>query len=172
MAIPISLLVCAGIALATIGYAIKFSIDLFRTQNKILDNPFAETMERLRQLADLSPKLQQCEGKEREAVCRQIAQLIRADCRMLLYLVHHSSLDKLRDDGEISRLGMAAYTQVRDVYLTIHWILLLLRFRPSLLSDCHRVRKTMRHHAHAWLAYFRFLRAQYPAEFGQMELPE
>lgn len=171
MAIPVSLLVCLGMALATIGYAIRYTIYLFRAE-KTFDIALNETPERLRQLCALVPKLQELKGKEREIACRQAARLVREDCRTLLYLINNFCLSGPPKDEEIRRLSIAASTQVRDVYLMTHWIFLLLYFRPSLLKDCRRVRETMWRHGQAWLACFRLLRAQYPAKWGNLDVPD
>ena len=172
MAIPISQLVCAGMALVTIVYSVGLAIRLYREKNKTFDNALDETVERLRTLSALAIKLQQSKGREREAACRQVAALIRDDCRTLFYLVNSFALDRPPKDERIHKLSIAASSEVRQVYLMTHWIFLLLYFRPSLLKDCHRVRETMWRHAQAWLAYYRLLRAQYPAEFGHMDIPD
>jgi len=44
--------------------------------------------------------------------------------------------------------------------------------RPALARDCRRVTEAAVQHREAWIALFRLLRAQYPAEMGQLELPE
>lgn len=171
MAIPISQIVCAGMALATIGYSIGLAIHLYRQKNKTFDIAFNDTVERLRTLSALAVKLQQSEGQDREAACRQAVGLVRDDCRVLFYLVHNFALDAPKNE-RIRKLSVAASSEVRQVYLMTHWIFLLLRFRPSLLKDCHRVREVMWRHGQAWLACLRLLRAQYPAEWGHLDVPD
>jgi hypothetical protein len=172
MAIPISQLVCAGMALVTIGYGIALAIHFYREKNKTFDNALDETVERLRTLSALAVRLQQSEGQEREAACRQAAALVRDDCRTMFYLAHNFALERPPKDERIRKLSIAASSEVRQVYLMTHWIFLLLRFRPSLLKDCHRVREVMWRHGHAWLACLRLLRAQYPVEWGHMDVPD
>jgi len=171
MAIPISQIICEGMALATIGYSIGLAIYLYRKKSKTFVIAFDDTVERLRTLAALAVKLQQSDLQDREAACGQAAGLIRDDCRMLFYLVHNFALDGPKDE-KIHKLSIAASSEVRQVYLMTHWIFLLLRFRPSLLKDCHRVTEVMWRHGQAWLAFLRLLRAQYPAEWGHMDVPD
>ncbi len=177
MAIPISQIVCVGMALATIGYSIGLAIYLRRQKNKNLDIALDDTVERLRKLSALAVKLHQSDLQDREAACRQAVGLIRDDCRILFYLVsncaldHKSAIDRAKDD-RIRKLSIAAASEVRQVYLMTHWIFLLLRFRPSLLKDCHRVTEVMWRHGQAWLAFLRLLRAQYPAEWGHLDVPD
>ncbi|HET9282701.1 MAG TPA: hypothetical protein VFR24_12135 [Candidatus Angelobacter sp.] len=90
---------------------------------------------------------------------------------MLFYLIHNFALDRPKDET-IHKLSIAASSEVRQVYLMTHWIFFLLRFRPSLLKDCHRVRKVMWRHGQAWLAFLRLLRALYPAEWGHLDVPD
>ena len=172
MAIPISQIVCAGMALATIGYSIGLAIYLYRKKNKTFDIAFDDTVERLRRLSALAVKLQQSEGQDREAACRQAAALVRDDCRTLFYLVHNFALDRPPRDEKMYKLSVAASSEVRQVYLMTHWIFFLLRFRPSMLKDCHRVTEVMWRHGRAWLACLRLLRAQYPAEWGHLDVPD
>src|SRR6476646_1149652 len=172
MAIPISQLVCAGMALVTIGYSVGLAIHLFRQKNKTFNIAFDDTVERLRTLSALAIKRQQSGGEERKAACRQAAGLVRDDCRMLFYLVNNFALERPPKDERIHQLSIAASSEVRQVYLMTYWIFLLLRFRPSLLKDCHRITEVMWRHGHAWLAYLRLLRAQYPAELGHMDVPD
>ena len=47
-----------------------------------------------------------------------------------------------------------------------------MRFRPASARDGRRVTEAAVQHGEVLIAYFRFLRAQYPAEMGHMELPE
>lgn len=54
MAIPISQIVCARMALVTIGYSVGLAIHLFRQKNKTFDIAFDDTVERLRTLSALA----------------------------------------------------------------------------------------------------------------------
>jgi hypothetical protein len=163
MAIPISQIVCAGMALVTIGYGIALAIHFYREKHKTFDNALDETVERLRMLSALAIKLHhQSQGQERKAACRQAAGLIRDDCRMLFCLIHNFALDRPPKNQKIHKLSIAAASEVRQVYLMTYWIFFLLRFCPSLLKDCHRVTEVMWRHGQAWLAYLRLLRAQNP----------
>jgi hypothetical protein len=171
MAIPISQIVCAGMALATIGYSIGFAIYLRRNKNKTPDIALDDTVKRLRTLSALAVKLQQSDVQDREMACRQAVGLIRDDCRILSYLVHNFVLDVPKDE-RIHKLSIAASSEVRQVYLRTYWIFLLLRFRPSLLKDCHRVTEVMWRHGNAWLAFLRLLRAQYPTVWGHIDVPD
>jgi len=135
MAIPISQLVCVGMALVTIGYSVGLAIHLFRQKNKTFNIAFDDTVGRLRTLSALAIKLQQSEGKERKAACRQAAGLVREDCRTLFYLVNNFALERPPKDERIHQLSIAASSEVRQVYLMTYWIFLLLRFRPSLLKE-------------------------------------
>ncbi|HET9282700.1 MAG TPA: hypothetical protein VFR24_12130 [Candidatus Angelobacter sp.] len=46
MAIPISQIVCVGMALATIGYSIGLAIYLYREKSKTFDIAFDDTVEK------------------------------------------------------------------------------------------------------------------------------
>src|SRR5690242_4852845 len=125
MAIPISQIVCMGMALVTIGYGIALAIHFYREKHKTFDNALDETVERLRTLSALAVKLQQSEGPERQAACRQAAGLVRDDCRTLFYLVNNFALDRPPKDEKIQKLAVAASSEVRQVYLMTYWIFLL-----------------------------------------------
>ena len=168
MVLHASFFVCLALTIACLLYLIVYSFIRERTPDFNFDHAAA----RMRRITDEFLKLQQTQGKEREALCRQIASLIREDCRYLLSFIDHACSVEPPQDGEIRELMRAAHVKGIGVYLKITGLLFLLRFRPTLARDCRRVTQAAMEHAEAWIAYFRLLRAQYPAEMGHMELPE
>ncbi len=168
MVLHASFLVCLALATACLLYLSVYSFIRERTP----DVSFDHAADRVRRITNKFLELQQAQGKEREALCRQIAALIREDCRLLLSFIDRACSAGPPQDGEIRELMRAAQVQGLVVYWKITGLLFLLRFRPSLARDCRKVTQAALQHAEAWIALLRLLRAQYPAEMGHMELPE
>ena len=168
MVLHASFFVCLVFTTACLLYLIVYSFIRERTPDVSLDH----ATERMRLIRNEFLKLQQAQGKEREALCRQIAALIREDCKWLIHVIDQSCRVESAKDDEIRKLMRAAHGKGVGVYWKITGLLFLLRFRPALARDCRRVTEAAMQHSEAWIAYFRLLRAQYPAEMGHMELPE
>ena len=168
MVLHASFFVCLVFATACLLYLIVYSFIRERTP----DVSFDHAADRLRRITNEFLELQQAQGKEREALCRQIAALIREDCRCLLGFIDHACSAEPPQDGEIRELMRAAHVKGLGVYWKITGLLFLLRFRPALARDCRRVTEAAVQHGEAWIALLRLLRAQYPAEMGHIELPE
>ena len=168
MVLHASFFVCLVFATVCLLYLIVHSFIRERTP----DVSFDHAIERLRQITNQFLQLEQLHGREREAVCRQIAALIREDCRWLLNFIHRACPAEPPKDSEIRELMRTAHLKGLEVYWRVTGLLFLLRFRPALARDCRRVTEAAVQHGEAWIAYFRLLRAQYPAEMGHMELPE
>lgn len=168
MVLHVSFFVCLVFTTACLLYLIVYSFIRERTP----DFNFDHAADRVRRITNEFLKLQQAQGKEREALCRQIAVLIREDCRWLLSFIDRACSAGPPQDGEIRELMRAAHVKGVGVYLKITGLLLLLRFRPALARDCRRVTEAAIQHGEAWIALLRLLRAQHPAEMGHMELPE
>src|SRR5689334_9909971 len=100
MVLHASFFVCLVFATASLLYLIVYSLIRERTQNVSFD----EAIDRVRRISNEFQELQQLQGREREALCRQIAALIREDCRWLLNFIHHSCRAETHKDGEIRKL--------------------------------------------------------------------
>jgi hypothetical protein len=168
MVLHASFFVCLAFTAACLLYVIVYSFIRERTP----DVSFDHAADRLRRITNKFLELQQAQGKEREALCRQIAALIREDCRGLLDFIDRACSAGPPQEGEIRELMRAAHVKGIGVYWRITGLLFLLRFRPSLARDCRKVTQAAMQHAEAWIALLRLLRAQYPAEMGPLELPE
>jgi len=168
MVLHASFFVCLILTTACLLYLIVYSFIRERTQ----DVSFDQAVGRLRRITKEFLELEQLQGKERETLCRQIAVLIREDCRWLVYVIHQACRAEPPNDGEVRELMRAAHVKGLEVYWKVTRLTFLLRFRPALARDCRRVTEAAVQHGEAWMALFRLLRAQYPAEMGQLELPE
>jgi hypothetical protein len=168
MVLHASFFVCLVFTTACLLYLIFYSFIRERTPNASFD----QTIDRLRLITKTFLELQQLQGKEREALCRQVAALIREDCRVLLDFIHRACSAQPPKDNDVRELMRAAHVQGRGVYWRITGLVFLLQFRPSLAQDCRRVTEAAIQHGETWIAFLRLLRAQYPAEMGHMELPE
>jgi hypothetical protein len=168
MVLHASFFVCLGFATASLLYLIVYSFIREGTP----DVSFDQAIDRLRLITNEFLKLEQLQGKEREALCRQIAALIREDCRWLVYVINQSCRAEPPKDGEVRELMRAAHVKGLEVYWRVTRLTFLLRFRPALARDCRRVTEAAVQHGETWIAYFRLLRVLYPAEMGHMELPE
>jgi len=168
MVLHASFFVCLVFTTACLLYLIVYSLIRERTPDVSLNH----AIDRVRLIANEFLELQQLHGRDREVLCRQIAALIREDCRWLLNFIHHACRAKTHKDDEVRKLMQAAHLKGLGVYWKITGLLFLLRFRPALARDCRRVTEAAAQHGEAWIALFRLLRAQYPAEMGHLELPE
>lgn len=168
MVLHASFFVCLAFTTACLLYLIIYSFFRERAQ----DVGFDQAINRLRLLTKKFLELQQLQGKERETLCRQIAALIREDCRGLLNFIHYACSAGPPKDNEIRELKRAAHVKGLGVHWKITGLLFLLWVRPSLAGDCRRVTEAAMQHCEAWIAFLRLLRAQHPAEMEHMELPE
>lgn len=168
MVLHVSFFVCLAFAAACLLYSLVYSFIRERTP----DVNFDHAADRLRLITNQFLEFQQAQGKKREALCRQIAGLIREDCRYLLSFIDHACSGEPPKEGEIRELMRAARVKGLGVYWKITGLLFLLRFRPALARDCRKVTQAAMQHAEAWIALLRLLQAQYPAEMGHIELPE
>src|SRR5438309_6209521 len=166
MVLHASFFVYLAITTACLVYLIVYSLIRERAQ----DVGFDQAINRLHLITKEFLELQQLQGKEREALCRRIAALIREDCRWLVYVIHQACRDEPPKNSEIRELMRAAHVKGLGVHWKITGLLFLLWVRPSLARDCRRVTEAAMRHCEAWIALLRLLRAQYPAEMGQMEL--
>jgi hypothetical protein len=168
MVLHASFFVCLVLTTACLLYLIVYSFIRERTP----DVSFNQVIDRLRRITNEFLKLEQLQGREREALCRQIAALIREDCRGLLSFIDRACSAGPLQDGEVRELIRAAHVKGLEVYWRVTALTFLLRFRPALARDCRRVIETAVQHGEAWIALLRLLRAQYPTEMGHLELPE
>jgi len=168
MVLHASFFVCLVFTTACLLYLIVYSFIRERT----LDVSFDHTIDRLRRITNEFLKLQQLQGKEREVLCRQIAALIREDCRWLVYVINQACRAEPPKDSEVRELMRAAHVKGLEVYWRVTRLTFLLRFRPALARDCRRVTEAAVQHGETWIVFLRLLLAQYPAEMGHMELPE
>jgi len=77
---------------------------------------FDDAIDRVRLITNEFLELQQLQGEEREALCRQIAALIREDCRWLLDFIDHACSAGPPQDSEIRELMRAAHAKGVGVY--------------------------------------------------------
>jgi hypothetical protein len=168
MVLHASFFICLVFATACLLYLMVYSFIRERTP----DVSFDQAIDRLRRITNEFLQLEQLQGREREALCRQIAVLIREDCRWLVYVIHQSCPADLPEGSEVRELMRTAHVKGLEVYWRVTALTFLLRFRPALARDCRRVTEAAVQHGETWIAYFRLLRALYPAEMGHMELPE
>ena len=169
METPISLLICMAVATLTVALGIYLSIVRLRNVKRpTLD----EACARNHQIIATLERLSEMNGEERRAACRMVARAIRDDCRFLMGLICEAYLKERPRNEEIKRLQRAAFRETRQVLSSVNWLLILLRFRPSLVKDCSEILDaTFRHHD-SWFAYIRLLRAQYPDLYGNLSIPE
>ena len=168
MVLHASFFVCLVFSTACLLYLIVYSFIRERTW----DVNFDQAINRMRLITADFLELQQLQDKEREALCKHIASLIREDSRWLNYVIHDTCRAEPPKDAEVRALMRAAHVKALGVYWKTSGLVLLLRFRPALARDCRRVTEAAIQHGEVWIAYFRLLRAQYPAELGHLELPE
>lgn len=112
MVLHASFLVCWGFITACLLYSIVYSFIRERTP----DFNFDHAADRVRRIANEFLKLQQTQGKEREALCWQVAALIREDCRCLLGFIDRACSAEPPQDGEIRELMRAAHAKGLGVY--------------------------------------------------------
>src|SRR6266404_8648165 len=119
MVLHASFFVCLVFTTACLLYLIVYSFIRERTP----DVSFDQAIDRLRRITNEFLELQQLQGKEREALCRQIAALIREDCRWLVNVIHHACSVEPSKDGEIRELMRAAHVKGVGVYWKITGLL-------------------------------------------------
>ncbi len=111
MVLHASFCVCLGFMTVCLLYLIVYSF--IREQTP--DDNFDHAADRLRRITNKFLELERLQGKEREALCRQIAALIHEDCRGLLNVIHQAC-SAGRQDGEIRELMRAAHAKGLGVY--------------------------------------------------------
>ena len=110
MVLHASFLVCLVFTAACPLYLIVYSF------NRDANNAsFNDAIDRVRLITNEFLELQQLQGEEREALCRQIAALIREDCRWLLDFIDHAYSVGPQDD-ELRELMQAAHAKGVGVY--------------------------------------------------------
>ncbi len=107
-----SFFVCIGFMTACLLYLIVYSF----IRERAPDVSFDHAADRVRLITNKFLELQQLQGEKREALGRQIAALIREDCRRLLDFVDHASSARPPQDGEIRELMQAAHAKGLGVY--------------------------------------------------------
>jgi hypothetical protein len=111
MVLHASFFVCLGFATASLLYLIVYSF--IRDPNNA---SFDDAIDRVRLITNEFLELQQLQDEEREALCRQIAALIREDCRWLLSFIDRTCSAGPPQDGEIRELMRAAHAKGAGVY--------------------------------------------------------
>jgi hypothetical protein len=155
-------------AVIVVGFAIWQFIESFRRRRP---ETLADAAQRGQQIMESLRRLGTLEGKEHKELGQQIVRLIRDNCDTLMSLIDRVHYARQMRDEEAFRLSMDARWQALGVYWRTNWMLFVFRLRPSLVRGC-RIAKIDRQHGETWMAYFRFLRAQYPAELGQLTIAE
>lgn len=111
MVLHVSFFVCIGFTTACLLYLIGYSF--IRDANNA---SFDDAIDRVRLIANEFLELQQLQGREREALCWQVAALIREDCQGLLDFIDHACSVGLPQDEEIRELMRAARAKGLGVY--------------------------------------------------------
>lgn len=106
-----SFFVCIGFTTACLLYLIVYSF-IRDANNASFDN----AIDRVRLITKEFLELQQLQGREREALCWQVAALIREDCQGLLSFIDHACSVGPPQDGEIRELVRAAHAKGLAVY--------------------------------------------------------
>jgi len=107
-----SFFVCIGFTTACLLYVIVYSFIRERTP----DVSFDHAADRLHRITNEFLELQQLQGREREALCWQVAALIREDCQGLLDFIDRACSVEPPQDGEIRELMRAAHAKGLGVY--------------------------------------------------------
>jgi hypothetical protein len=168
METPISLFICVGVAILTLGLYLYHSIVRRHLEPPTLD----EASARLQQIAATLEKIPEMNGQERRAACRFIARAIRDDCHFLTYLLYQCYREEDPQNKEVQRLSQVAFHETRQVLSSVNWLLFLLRFRPALVKDCSGIVDATLRYNQSWIAYCRLLRAQYPDLYGNLSIPD
>src|SRR5215831_691376 len=113
MVLHASFFVCVGFMTSCLLYLIVYSF--IRDANNAR---FDDAIDRVRLITNEFLELQQLQGEEREALCRQIAALIREDCRYLLDFIDYTCSAVPPQDGKIRELMQAAHAKGLGVYWT------------------------------------------------------
>lgn len=168
MGLPISIVILGAMAAATLYVAI---VQIFRLHGKQgLD--LEELHRRSEQLHYELDRLPEAEGKERLAACRAIAKVMRWESLLLMQITSGWFQYDAETNPEIRAMAVLAWREAWELRRMITRILFLMRFRPSLLHDCHRLREAALQFCRMWSAFSRLCQVQFPDEFGNLELPE
>jgi hypothetical protein len=165
MGLQISVIICMGVALATLVSLIVGSFKLHRVGNASLE----EVLLREREISDGLKKLCELKGPERLALCRSLAKSMQWAAIYLRSMLHDPLTEQTE---EVRQLATAAYTESHELLSTVQRILFRMRFRPLLVKDCHQVLEAAQQHYRMWLAFLRLWRAQYPDRFGDLVIPD
>jgi hypothetical protein len=111
MVLHASFFVCLVFTTACLLYLIVYGF--IRDANNA---SFDDAIDRVRLITNEFLELQQVQGEEREALCRQIAGLIREDCRGLLSFIDRACSAGPPQDGEVLELMRAAHAKGVRVY--------------------------------------------------------
>jgi hypothetical protein len=164
MGLPISIVFFGAIAAATLYMAIVHIFQLRRAEHASLE----ELDRRSEQLFQELERLDQLQGKERQAACRAIARAMRWESLFLLRIVDDWFYENSRKNAAHAELAVAAFREASALRWMVVRILFLMRFTPSLLNDCHRLREATLQFGRMWTAFQRLWQAQ----FKEVELPE
>jgi len=112
MVLHVSFFVCIGFMTACLLYLIVYSF----IRERAPDVSFDHAADRVRRITNEFLELQQAQGKEREALCWQIAALIREDCQGLLDFIDRACSARPPQNDEIRELMRAAHAKGLGVY--------------------------------------------------------
>lgn len=112
MVLHASFFVCIGFMTACLLYLMVYSFIRERTP----DVSFDQAADQVRRITNEFLELQQAQGREREALCWQVAALIREECQGLLDFIDYACSAGPPQDGEIRELMRAAHAKGLGVY--------------------------------------------------------
>lgn len=167
MALPISILICGAVSVATLYLMVQHFIRCRRQEGLSLEELDRRSERLVRELKRLSG----LQGEQRLAACRTIAEEMRWHSGFLLSIVNDWRYDNREKEDETTEPAIAVYREARELHRMVTRILFLMRFRPSLLKDCHRLREAARQFGRMWEAFSRFCQAQIPNELEGLEPP-
>jgi hypothetical protein len=111
MVLHASFFVCLGFTTACLLYLIVYSF--IRDANNA---SFDDAIDRVCLITNEFLELQQLQGREREALCWQVAALIREDCQRLLDFIDRGCSVEPPQNGEIRELMRVAHAKGLGVY--------------------------------------------------------
>jgi len=163
----LSLILCVGIATATMVLFLLDEIERRRLKKYTLDDAL-RTMEEIRRDFDDLPNLQ---GKERQAKCKSIAKGMLLNVQFIIQFTFQFRQEDGEENPEIAKLRREVMKDARRLHAALRKLLFLLRFRPESVKDCHRTRAAKIGHLRMWIAFLRFMKAKYPDECATLVIP-
>lgn len=158
MMIGLSFVFCAAVAAASLYFVF---LHLFRWPEQVsmeeLDRRSKMLFQEFQRLAGLEGK-----SKARKAACRRIAKSMLWQSTFLLRILDEWYHDHHREKHPATERALATSRQAMRLRFMLCKFLFLLRFRPSLLQDCHRLRAATLQFYKMWAAFFRFCQALHP----------